>query len=70
MLHVFIAFYLLWCNVLMHIYVCLFVPVCICYASRINHDSFPSFEESTGFDGQVNKLPEFYKVEDPEHLFW
>jgi hypothetical protein len=29
-----------------YIFVCLFVPVCIRYASRIDHDSFPSFEES------------------------
>jgi hypothetical protein len=49
MLHVFITFYLVWCNVLMrvYIYVCLFVPVCIRYASRIDRDSFPSFEGST-----------------------
>jgi hypothetical protein len=47
MLHVFIIFYLIWCNVLMLIYmfVC-FVPVCIRYASRIDRDSFPSFEGS------------------------
>jgi hypothetical protein len=31
---------------------------------------FPSFEESTvKLRQQVNKLPEFYKVEDSEHLF-
>jgi hypothetical protein len=51
MLHVFIIFYLVWCNVLMriyiYIYVCLFVPICIRYALRIDRDSFPSFEEST-----------------------
>jgi hypothetical protein len=31
----------------MHICVCLFVPVCIHYDSRIDRDSFLSFEEST-----------------------
>jgi hypothetical protein len=40
-------FVFVWCNVLMHIYVCLFVPVCIRCASRIDCDLFPSFEEST-----------------------
>jgi hypothetical protein len=51
MLHVFITFYLVWCNVLLHIYiyiyVCLLVPVCIRYTLRIDCDLFPSFEEST-----------------------
>jgi hypothetical protein len=36
-----------WCNILMHIYGCLFVPVCIRGASRIDCDPFLSFEEST-----------------------
>jgi hypothetical protein len=36
-----------WCNVLMHIYDCLFVPVCIHGASRIDCDPFLSFKEST-----------------------
>jgi hypothetical protein len=31
----------------MHIYVCLFVYVCIRYASRIDRNLFSSFEEST-----------------------
>jgi hypothetical protein len=31
----------------MHIYGCLFMPVCIRCASRIDCDPFPSFEEST-----------------------
>jgi hypothetical protein len=35
-----------WCNVFMHIYVCLFVPICIRCASRIDCDLFPSFEGS------------------------
>jgi hypothetical protein len=36
-----------WCNVLMHIYVCLSVSVRIRCASPIDHDLFLSFEEST-----------------------
>jgi hypothetical protein len=40
-------FSLAWCNVLMHIYVCLLVPVRLRFALRIDRDSFPSFEEST-----------------------
>ena len=47
MLHVFITFYLVWCNVLMHIYVCLLVSVCLRFALRLDRDSFPNFEEST-----------------------
>jgi hypothetical protein len=47
LLHVFITFYLVWCNVLMHIYVCLFVPVRLCFASRIDCDMFSSFKGST-----------------------
>jgi hypothetical protein len=39
--------YLVWCNVLMHVYVCLSVSVRIRCASPIDHDFFPSFEEST-----------------------
>jgi hypothetical protein len=41
-----IMFYLVWCNVLMHIYICLLVPVCLRFASRIDCDPFSSFEES------------------------
>jgi hypothetical protein len=44
-LHVFIMFSLAWCNVLMHIYVCLLVPLCLRFALR--RASFPSFGEST-----------------------
>ena len=40
-------FFLEWCNVLMHIYGCLFVPVFIRDATRIDCDLFLSFEEST-----------------------
>jgi hypothetical protein len=54
----------------MHIYVCLLVPVCLRFTLRLDHDSFLSFEESTIKHGdQVVRLLEFYKVEDPEHLF-
>jgi hypothetical protein len=48
MLHVFITFYIVWCNVLMHIYiyVCLLVLVCLRFALRLDHDLFLRFEES------------------------
>jgi hypothetical protein len=46
-LHVVIMFSLVWCNVLMHIYVCLLVPVRLRFALRLHCDPFPSFEEST-----------------------
>jgi hypothetical protein len=36
-----------WCNVLMYVYGCLSMSVRIGCASRIDRDSFPSFEEST-----------------------
>jgi hypothetical protein len=35
-----------WCNILMHVYVCLSMSVRIRCASRIDRGSFPSFEES------------------------
>jgi hypothetical protein len=44
-----------WCNVLMHIYVCLLVSVRLRFALR--------------FGDQEIKLFEFYEDEDPEHLF-
>jgi hypothetical protein len=47
MLHVFITFYLVWFNVLMLIYVCLLVLVCLRFALRLDRDLFPRFEEST-----------------------
>jgi hypothetical protein len=44
-------FFFEWCNVLMHIYiyiyVCLLVPVCLRFALRLDPDSFLSFKEST-----------------------
>jgi hypothetical protein len=46
------------------------MPVCIYCASRIDYDLFPSFEGSKiKRCDQVIWLFEFYKVEDPEHLF-
>jgi hypothetical protein len=46
MLHVLIIFYLVWCNVLMHIYVCLLVLVHLRVALQLDRDLFPRFEES------------------------
>jgi hypothetical protein len=40
-------FSLVWCNVLMHVYVCLSVSVRIRCTSPIDRDLFPSFKEST-----------------------
>jgi hypothetical protein len=63
-------FYLVWCNVLMHIYVSLLVLVCLCFALRLDRDLFPRFKESTSsFDDQEIELFEFYKAEDPKYLF-
>jgi hypothetical protein len=47
MLHVLIIFYLVWCNVLMHIYVCLLVLVHLRVALQLDRDLFSRFEEST-----------------------
>jgi hypothetical protein len=44
---IFIIFSLVWCNVIMHVYVYLLVSVRVCSMSQIEHDLFPSFEEST-----------------------
>jgi hypothetical protein len=46
MLHVFITFYLVWCNVLMHIYIYMFVLVRLRFTLRLDRDLFPRFEES------------------------
>jgi hypothetical protein len=35
-----------WCNILMHIYVCLLVPVRLRFALRLDRNSFLSFKES------------------------
>ena len=46
------------------------MPVGIRCVTRIDRDSFLSFEESTIKHGdQVIELFEFYEIEDPEHLF-
>ena len=47
MLYVFITFYLVWCNILMHIYICLLVLVPLRFALWLDRDLFPRFEEST-----------------------
>jgi hypothetical protein len=47
MLHVFITFYLVWCNVLIYIYVCLLVHVRLRFALRLDRELFLRFEEST-----------------------
>jgi hypothetical protein len=72
MLHVFITFYLVWCNVLMHIYiyVCLLVLVRLRFALRLDCDLFPSFEESKIKRWRSSdQALQVHKVEDPEHLF-
>jgi hypothetical protein len=71
--HVFIMVSIVWCNVLMPVYVCLSMSVRIRCASRIDCNLFPSFEESTikiwWTIGPEIKLFESYEIEDPEHLF-
>jgi hypothetical protein len=67
-------FYLVWCNVLMHIYIyiyiCLLVLVRLRFALRLDRELFTRFEESTIKHGdQVIELFKFYEIEDPEHLF-
>ena len=48
----------------------LFVPVCICCASRIDCKPFPNFGESKRKRWRPSdQVFEFYEVEDPEHLF-
>jgi hypothetical protein len=50
--------------------VCLLVPICVCYMSRIQCDPFrASRNRQSSFGDQEIKLFEFYEVEDPEHLF-
>jgi hypothetical protein len=52
------------------IYICLLVLVRLRFALRLDRHSLPSFEESTIKAGdQVICFLEFYKVENPEHLF-
>jgi hypothetical protein len=40
-------FYIVWCNVLMHIYAFLLVLVRLRFALRLDRDLFTRFEEST-----------------------
>jgi hypothetical protein len=48
----------------------LFVPVHLCFALRLDRDLFrASRDRRSSFGDQVVWLFEFYKVEDPEHLF-
>jgi hypothetical protein len=71
MLHIFITFYLVWCNVLMHLY--MFVCLCLfVFASRCDSIAIcfrVSKDRRSSVGGQVIWLFKFYKVEDPEHLF-
>jgi hypothetical protein len=54
----------------MHVYVCLFVPVCIHCASRIDRDPFPSFEESkVKLRRPSDQVLQVYKIEDLGHQF-
>jgi hypothetical protein len=51
------------CNVLIYM---LFVPVCICCASRIDCKPFPNFGESKRKRWRPSdQVFEFYEVEDP-----
>jgi hypothetical protein len=74
MLHIFITFYLVWCNVLMHIYIyiCLFVCAYLYLLCVANRSRFVS--ELRGIDGQALATKGFSsssstKFEDTEHLF-
>jgi hypothetical protein len=58
----------------MHIYICvcicLLVPFRLRFTLRLYCGLFPSFEESTiKLQRPRNRFFEFYKVEDPDHLF-
>jgi hypothetical protein len=54
----------------MHVYVCLLVPVRLHFTLRIDRDPFPSSRNrKSSFGDQVVRFFEFYRVEDPEHLF-
>jgi hypothetical protein len=43
-------FYLVWCNVLTQVYVCLFVLVHLRFALQLDHDLFPALR---GIDDQA-----------------
>jgi hypothetical protein len=53
----------------MRIYVCLLVPLCLHFALRLERRFRASVNRQSSCDDQVIELFEFYKVEDPEHLF-
>jgi hypothetical protein len=53
MLHVFITFYLVWCNVLMHIYMCLFA--CACSSSLRVASSLRSVSKLRGIEELATK---------------
>jgi hypothetical protein len=53
----------------MHIYVCLLVLVRLRFASRIDRRFRASRDRRSSVGDQVTWIFEFYKVEDPEHLF-
>jgi hypothetical protein len=38
-------FSFVWCNILMHMYTCWLVPVCLRFLLQIERDPFPSFSE-------------------------
>jgi hypothetical protein len=53
----------------MHIYVCLLVPLCLHFVLQLERRFQASVNRRSSFDDQVIRLFEFYKIEDPEHLF-
>jgi hypothetical protein len=53
----------------MHVYVCLLVGLYLRFALRLECCFRALMNRRSSFDDQVNKILEFYKVEDPEHLF-
>jgi hypothetical protein len=65
----FIIFYLVWCNVLMQVYVCLCLFVFITPRERTATHFRTLRNQRSSFGDQEIKLFEFHKVEDPEHLF-
>jgi hypothetical protein len=63
-------FVFVWCNVIKHIYVCLFVSVCFRCASRIDCDPVPSFEKSSINRWRPSGLVlRVLQSENPKHLF-
>jgi hypothetical protein len=69
MLHVFITFYLVWCNILIYICVCLCLFV---FASRCDYITIcfrASRNRRSSVGDQVIWFLELYEIEDHEHLF-